>query len=60
MINLKINNFAVWYKSLISVGFGYGDEDEFFLQGWVWDNETRPCPAPLSSLFAGLRKKVET
>jgi len=24
-------------KSLIPVGFGYGDEDEFFKQGWVWD-----------------------
>jgi len=19
--------------------FGYGDDDEFFLQRWVWDNE---------------------
>jgi len=37
-------------KSLIPVGFGYGDEDEFFKQGWVWDNETGPRPAPLSSL----------
>jgi len=35
---------------LIPVGFGYGDEDEFFLRGWVWDSETRPRPAPLPSL----------
>jgi len=24
--------------------------DEFLLRGWVWDSETRPCPAPLPSL----------
>jgi len=35
---------------LIPVGFGYGDGDEFFLRGWVWDSETRPRPAPLPSL----------
>jgi len=33
-----------WDKSLIPVGFGYGDGDEFFLRGWVWDNETRLRP----------------
>jgi len=38
---------------LIPVGFGYGDGDEFFMRGWVWDSETRPCPAPLPSLEAG-------
>jgi len=36
---------------LIPVGFGYGDGDEFFLRGWVWDSETRPRPAPLPSLL---------
>jgi len=35
---------------LIPVGFGYGDVYEFFLWGWVWDNETSPHPTPLSSL----------
>jgi len=35
---------------LIPVGFGYGDEDEIFLRGWVWDRETHARPAPLSSL----------
>jgi len=35
---------------LIPVGFGYGDGDEFFLRGWVWDSKTRPRPAPLPSL----------
>jgi len=24
-----------WDKSLIPIGFGYGDEDEFFLRGWL-------------------------
>jgi len=36
---------------LIPVGFGDGDGDEFFLQGWVWDSETRPRPSPLPSLY---------
>jgi len=35
---------------LIPVGFGYEDGDEFFMGRWVWDNETRPRPAPLPSL----------
>jgi len=35
---------------LIPVGFGYGDGDEYFLQGWVWDNETRSRPVSLPSL----------
>jgi len=35
---------------LIPVGLGYGDGDELFLRGWVWDSETRPRPAPLPSL----------
>jgi len=35
---------------LIPVGFEYGDGDEFFMRGWVWDSETRPRPAPLPSL----------
>jgi len=35
---------------LIPVGFGYGDGDEFFMRGWVWDSETRPRPAQLPSL----------
>jgi len=35
---------------VIPVGFGYGDGDEFFMRGWVWDSETRPRPAPLPSL----------
>jgi len=39
---------------LIPVGFGYGDGDEFFLRGWVWDSETRPRPAPLPSLIERL------
>jgi len=39
---------------LIPVEFGYGDEDEFFLRGWVWDSETRPRPAPLSSVLLTL------
>ena len=43
-----------WEKSLIPVGFGYGNGDEFFMRGWVWDSETRPRPAPLSSLKATL------
>jgi len=38
---------------LIPVGFGYGDGDEFFMRGWVWDSETRPRPAPLPSLHDG-------
>ena len=29
---------------------GYGDEDECFLWGCVWDSETRPCPVLLPSL----------
>jgi len=29
---------------------GNGDEDGFFLQGWVWDSETRPHPTLLPSL----------
>jgi len=33
-----------WEKSLIPVGLGYEDDDEFFMRGWVWDSET--CPAP--------------
>jgi len=37
---------------LIPVGFGYGDGDELFLRGWVWDSETRPRPALLPSLSA--------
>ena len=41
-----------WDKSLIPVGFRYGDGDEFFLQGWVWDSETRARPVPLPSLVA--------
>jgi len=40
-----------WEKSLIPVGFGYGDGDEFFMRGWVCDSETRPRPAPLPSLL---------
>jgi len=40
-----------WEKSLIPVGFKYGDGDEFFMRGWVWDSETRPRPAPLPSLI---------
>ena len=43
-----------WEKSLIPVGFGYGDGDEFFMRGWVWDSETRPRPAPLPSLLGKL------
>jgi len=35
---------------LIPVGFGYGDGDEFFMRGWVWDSETHPRPTPLPSL----------
>jgi len=38
---------------LIPIGFGYGDGDEFFMRGWVWDSETRPRPAPLPSLLPG-------
>jgi len=38
---------------LIPVGFGYGDGDEFFLRGWVWDSKTRARPAPLPSLPGG-------
>jgi len=38
-----------WEKSLIIDGFGYGDGDELFLRGWVWDSETPP-PASLPSL----------
>jgi len=33
-----------------TVEFGY--EDEFFLRGWIWDSETHPHPAPLSSLMS--------
>jgi len=36
-------------KSLIFVGFGYGDGDEFFLRGLVWDSETRPHPVAIPS-----------
>jgi len=32
-------------------GDGYEDVDEFFLREWVWDSETRTCPAPLPSLL---------
>jgi len=41
-----------WDKTLIPVGFGYGDGDAFFLRRWVWDSETRPRPASLPSLAA--------
>jgi len=34
---------------LIPVGFGYGDGDEFFMRGWVWDSETRPRPVAIPS-----------
>jgi len=29
----------VWYQT---IGFVYGDEDTFFLWGWIWDNKIRP------------------
>jgi len=41
---------------LISVGFGYEDGDDFFLQGWVWDSETCARPTPLPSL---LKKEIK-
>jgi len=44
-------------KKFDTVGFGYGDEDEFFMRGWVWNSETRPRPAPLPSLLDGDREK---
>jgi len=46
-------------KSLIPVGFGYGDGDEFFMRGWVWDSETRPRPTPLPSLVYKLLAKYQ-
>jgi len=27
--------------------YGDGDGDEYFLRGWVWDNETRPRPVAI-------------
>jgi len=33
---------------------GMGMMMNFFLQGWVWDSETRLRPALLPSLFRGL------
>jgi len=33
-------------QSLIPIGFGYGDEDAFFLWELVWDSQTRPRPVP--------------
>jgi len=49
-----------WVKSLIPVRFGYGDEDNFFLRGWVWDSETRVRPAPLPSLIGTLSSSKYT
>jgi len=43
----------VWYP----LDLGMGMRMHFFLRGWVWDSETRPRPAPLSSLFGTLRTK---
>ena len=40
------NGTKVWY--LLDLGMGM--RINFFLQGWVWDSETRPRPAPLPSL----------
>ena len=40
-----------WDKSLISIGFGYMDEDAFFLWEWVWNSETPLRSAALPSLI---------
>jgi len=44
---------------LIPVGFGYGDGDEFFLRGWVWDSETHPRLAPLPSLLKRVKENTK-
>jgi len=45
---------------LIPVGFGYGDEDAFFLRGWVCDSKTRPRPTMLPSLHLTEKKKKKS